>query len=668
MHKTKNLRHIWVLYISVIIILGWFFLLSHRSCVQYFKVFPTIFYFQVHHFHSNWAVLKLIIISLIFGGPLLLTRLKFRKLSNYPTALLLFFSWLVNSILIFIMSFQFGINLAIKITVILDLSICVYFILCGKPLNSRWRSALVVDIFLPYFLAYLIFAPVILKPELSYDATLYHIASAKNYVFLDHFKNLYSMTHMFQLGTTDWNSIWQTIAIKVCGIQAATFLSFFEMLLVIELCRQILANTFGRRLALCIPFILISVPMFSWAGSHGYSDMASSLYVTSYIYLIFIYSRSHQIYVILLCQFLTGVGFLFKFTSGYVSLLMLVVTITKILAIKSDFRKKLFSRNMIILQTLFLAMGFVPLFIYEYFLTGNPFYPYLFRFFPTTGYTPLSLKIQKAFFSSNGGHLPVRNLFFLPYYLFNNKFQIEGYAGPISILFILIGMYGWILCLKYKLNDFTQILLYVSGLSIFGISVLMQTNLRYLVVIFPVTLIALALCYSQMDFGKKRNTVRLLSRKIILSILFVCSLVFSPLFVNTTTSSKDSNAIGPLEYDYSYASGKYEIRDFISKAYPAVSLLNKNGKNSDTVLDLCGVERLSMYVKPIIMDGQQWTSPVVNGLVSLESVNAATRLKSFGVKFICFDQTSLSRLRNESFFSSLHYDDSLRGFYLFSLK
>jgi hypothetical protein len=265
------------------------------------------------------------------------------------------------------------------------------------------------------------------------------------------------------------------------------------------------------------------------------------------------------------------------------------------------------------------------------------------------------------FISEGPGHLSVMKVLSLPLSLLDSNSSVEGFVDPLSLILLSFGIYGFFIAWKIT-NRSSKIFLLVFMIWVIGVCLLMQTNLRYLVAIFPSILAILLITLNNME----RRYFNKVSTLMLVGSTFSAAL-FSPIFIQAFNNPVNQAKIGPLEYDYNYSIGSYEIEDSLLDSFPAIKVLNRNVGKDDLTLDLTGVERLSLYVNTRLFDTSQWTSPLVNGQLSYQDKNLNRRLVALGIRFIVTDSAHIGLLQSNPIIDYLELLDYSDGVTLYRI-
>jgi hypothetical protein len=506
------------------------------------------------------------------------------------------------------------------------------------------------------FLA-VVFAPLILKPELAYDATLYHVASVKYYLEEDNFINLYKLTRLVQHGAFNFNSISQTLFSSLNGIQSATILSFFEMYLILQIVKTFVLNFSEKQKWTKYSYLLLlCVPMFSWLGAHGYADMFASLLLTGIAYVAYDILKNRTQRNLIVLSFLASISWFAKFNVAFFGVIILVFVLVDLYLEKP--RKPI---RLLLIPPLVYIVVLICYFFWTHRQTGNPFFPYNLTLFSTFSYNNEAIRLHNLFISEGPGNLSVMKVLSLPLSLLDSNSSVEGFVDPLSLILLSFGLYGFFIAWKIT-NRSSKIFLLVFMIWVIGVCLLMQTNLRYLVAVFPSILAILLVTLNNME----RRYLNKVSILVLVGSTFSAAL-FSPILIQAFNNPVNQAKIGPLEYDYNYSIGSYEIEDSLLESFPAIKVLNRNVGKDDLTLDLTGVERLSLYVNARLFDASQWTSPLVNGQLSYLDKNLDKRLVALGIRFIVTDSAHIELLQSNPIIEHLELLDYSDGVTLYRI-
>lgn len=468
------------------------------------------------------------------------------------------------------------------------------------------------------FLSALILLPVIFLPEFAWDATWYHLGAAQHFVDTNKIINLYDITRTWQMGVTDGNAIIQAYFIKNSDILGARFLNVFELFLIFISILNFSKKSPIKFEANFFVFFCLSIPIFVWTSVHAYSDMAAALAVTGITIRFLSLKNLEDSKMIFLLFWLCGVASLLKFNAFVFGNLLLIITIFLMI-----YKGKLRISNLI-LYSAFFVCGVLPSLIRNWMVTGNSFFPFLQNIISTKHMNKNALEAFSNFYKDNSIIPTIEDSSLLkfvklPFTIAFNPSNVFGNGDLVLALSLIICFCGIFLPitsikLEIKLLIFT-IIIWVLIMQNTG-----NYNIRYFVSIVPPLLIICLYIYEHL---KHKLTIRFFG------IIFLgCSIASFPTFSHINRFANDNYAIGALEYDARATSyGKYRVSDASKEVEPAI-LVNKYFDSKDKVLDLGGVQRFFLYLRPLYLDWSTWSSPNNNGEWSLSDSNAIMKLRS----------------------------------------
>ena len=616
--------------------------ITNWTFIEAAKNLTTILTFHFYHFELHVISLKIIFLLLhwlVLGKYFVyITRIVISNLAIQITI-----GAILSTLLLYGLSSFLGITVGFMVVLICSSVGGLYLLITRRYLwtikikskSNAFKPAL------KYLIAYLVITPVSLKSELAFDATLYHVSSALNFIKFDHFVNLYHLTNLFQYGVPNFNSLLQVQAILVGGTQAATLLSTFQFLGIIFLTTSISNTIFKNRSSSWIGLSLLSIPIFAWTSVHAYSDIFAAFYLLVIVSIFLNQVVIGNLNNLVLFGFFVGFSFSIKF-SAFLYAILLTILLMQFVLKNKDSRKRNLGR-----LGLGFTLGFSPVLLWSFFTSGNPFFPYLTKFIPTYGYTPVSNRLQDDYFNGNPGNLSVLDVVLFPFHItYFQKFN-EGFLGVVGLFTIVFSLY----CAFLSNSGILRRLVTINFIWIVTMLLVIPANFRYFTAIFPILLLCLATFFEQIAASLSLNTF---IRNLIIIVISSTSIIFSPFFVNITYPKNFTpGIIGPLEYDYAFSRKEYQIKVLLQNSFPAMDLVNSRLSKSDIVLDLAGLERISMYVQPLIFDASQWTSPLMNGELRYTDQNLALALKTRGINFILVDSAHMQLIQDNAISNSL---------------
>ena len=179
-----------------------------------------------------------------------------------------------------------------------------------EPSLPSWSRALLFLVIAPYCVIYFRQA---MSPEMSPDATAYHLGLVNLWVHAGRIYNVGSMFAAIPHGVEMLYLFAFTI-----GRHSAAALIHFSFLLDLAL----LMYCFGRRFgwgtsaSLFAPVLVFASPLFGTIGTVAYIDVALSAAVLAAIYLLQIWRQTHRSGTLIACGLVSGFAVAIKYTAA----------------------------------------------------------------------------------------------------------------------------------------------------------------------------------------------------------------------------------------------------------------------------------------------------------------------------------------------------------------
>jgi len=273
----------------------------------------------------------------------------------------------------------------------------------------------------------------VLTPAIGNDALIYHLAVPK--LFLKHHGFYFIPGNIFAHYPLSSEMLF-LIGLALRGDILAKGIHFVMALAVlVSMCqfsRHYISKTSFVPLALLVFYTIPSV----FVNSHmAYNDLTITLYTFLALYAFVNWFSLRQIGWLILCGVLSGLAIATKYTALLVPFLGCLGILWASRHHQTSNRHVL--RFLLVYVTCTVVVG-SPFYIKNLIMTGNPFYPFLYRVFDGRGWDPEQARLYDLFVQSLGMGQGILDYLLLPWNLsFHAKMhspQFDGVLGPVFIL------------------------------------------------------------------------------------------------------------------------------------------------------------------------------------------------------------------------------------------
>jgi len=282
----------------------------------------------------------------------------------------------------------------------------------APPLPPGWL-ALCFLILAVFFVAYFFNA---LAPEISPDGSGYHLGNVARY--WRHHGFVWDYHSMYSYLSQGAEMLF-LVAFTFGGHSAAA-LVHFAFLTALPLLMVCYGRRFGfPRAALFAAIIAYTCPVAGLAGVSAYNDLAVATVLFAVFYLLQVWDESKDSNLLILIGLLSGLVYAFKYT-GF---LALPFAITFVYARTRD-RRCLF-------VPLAAAVMIAPWAIRNWIWLGNPFAPFLNRWFPNPFF---HAGMERSYLADLGRYEGINHFWEIPLQLTLHGRLIAGMVGPVFLL------------------------------------------------------------------------------------------------------------------------------------------------------------------------------------------------------------------------------------------
>ncbi|MFC1896765.1 ArnT family glycosyltransferase [Thermodesulfobacteriota bacterium] len=393
----------------------------------------------------------------------------------------------------------------------------------------------------------------VLTPAVGTDALTYHLAVPK--LFLKHHGFYFIPGNIFANYPLHAEMLF-AVALSVDGDILAKGIHFTAALLVLtamfSFTRQHLPQNRCVWLSL---LIFVSVPSVYVNAHMAYSDMTATLYsfLAVYAFVNWVSDKKHC--WITLSGLFSGLAISTKYTALILPLIGFAGVVWASRVHRASTGEAILS--LLIYGAATLVAG-CPYYLKNWFLTGNPFYPFFYEFFESRGWDPEQGRYYVHFLRSLGMGRSFRDYLLLPWNIsFNARMASTRFDGAVGPVFLLtLPFLAWMRPLTVTLK-----ILIAYSLIFFLFWASSAQQIRYLIPVFPFLAIMTGTVISAARRGK-----------LFRSVLYVCvgaSLVFS-----THHIVSNFRKMKPVRF----LSGQEDRRAFLGRlisSYPMFDYVNK---------------------------------------------------------------------------------------------
>jgi len=317
----------------------------------------------------------------------------------------------------------------------------------------------------------------VLTPEIGKDALIYHLAVPK--LYLRHHGFYFIHGNIFSNYPLHSEMLY-VIGLFLQGDTLAKGIHFAVLLCVLLGMYQFIRHTMNENAFPVISMVVFYTIPHVFVTSHmAYIDLFVTFYSLAAVFaFINWFDRSERGWLIL-CGTFSGLAAAAKYTSLLLPLLGCLGILWASHYHRTEFRK--------VVHTLFLYTSVVicvgiPFYLKNWFMTGNPIYPFFYEIFGGRGWEPEQARSYSLFVQNLGIGREFIDYILLPWNISfrakMNSLQFDGLLGPIFILTLpfLVGIRKLSIQMKF-------IAVYCIATFMFWASTAQQ--IRYLIPVFP---------------------------------------------------------------------------------------------------------------------------------------------------------------------------------------
>jgi hypothetical protein len=462
-----------------------------------------------------------------------------------------------------------------------------------------------------------------LSPSTYWDELHYHLTVPDIYIRKHKIVYLpYILYSNFPLGL----EMLYLLGMLIRGDVIPTLLHWLFSVLTI-LCIYLIALKFIKsfKVALLSGVIFYTLPVTGWLSNIAYVDLGFTFYtlLSFYFFLLYIFEKENK--YLILSGIFCGVSLSIKHSGAILFFIYFIF-----LFLKAFFEKEKIFFPKIILFSLITILIPSPYYIKNYLFTGNPFYPFLGKYFGGIE-KEISSSIWQGISGFGGMGKNIKNLLLLPYNLTIYGRYFSGIITPVFLVFLPF------LLLEKKLEKIIKYLLFFSLIYSF-IWFFTSQQTRFL--LFPLALFSIISSYI---FEKIKNFDKIIY--FFFKFLLIFTFIFSFYFLISNQELRIPTALGFIPKDF-YLSKTLET-------YDACKYINKFLREDAKILFL-NDNRIYYCKKDIVMLQKNYFSD------EFSSERRYRELKKHNISYLLYN--ALLSLYTPSYPSVLMKD--LKGGYL----
>jgi hypothetical protein len=347
-------------------------------------------------------------------------------------------------------------------------------------------NILIACLFLGFFL--------VLTPAIGKDALSYHLAVPK--LFLKHHGIYFIPGNIFAQYPLNSEMLF-TVALVLRGDVLAKGINFVTALCILLGMWQFARHHISE--IAFVPFALLvfyTIPSVFVSSHMAYSDLTVSFYAFLAVYSFVNWFRRREDQWLILCGVLSGLAISTKYTA-------LLLPFLGCLGILWACRHhRLSNQHMSRLLLAYITCAVVvgsPFYMKNWIMTGNPFYPFLYKIFDGRGWDPEQARLYDVFVHSLGMGRGFWDYLLLPWNVSvkarMHSPQFDGILGPVFILILPFAFGMRKIAIGVKIA-----MVYCLFTFIFWASSAQQ--IRYLIPVFP--FLALMIAYVLSYYHRRR--------------------------------------------------------------------------------------------------------------------------------------------------------------------
>jgi hypothetical protein len=455
-----------------------------------------------------------------------------------------------------------------------------------------------------------------LTPEIGKDALIYHLAVPK--FFLKHHGITFIPGNIFSNYPLHSEMLF-LVGLFLQGDILARGMHFLMLLFILLGMHQFIRHRMKGHAYPALSLLIFCTLPTVYAVSHmAYNDLFVTFYATAAVFAFINWFDRPEKGWLILCGIFTGLALAGKYTALFLPFIGLLGILWASRHHRYRFGGAL---RLLLLYGFIVAMVGSPFYIKNWFMTGNPFYPFLYGIFGGRGWDPQQAQFYDFFVQSLGMGRTFLDFILLPWNLsFLAKMgspDFDGIVGPIFIasLPFAIGLRRPPIALK-------MMGIYCLLMFLFWASAAQQ--IRYLIPIFPF----LAIIAGFILTGNR-------SRKIVfylLSILIAGSLAF-----NGYEIVKEFRKINPARV----AIGKESRAEFLHRMLPSYGMFDFMNRHlpADATIFLVYMKNWTYLCDRACYSDSMFESYTIQKMLSQASAPAqvAATMAEQGFTHILFD-------------------------------
>jgi len=490
-----------------------------------------------------------------------------------------------------------------------------------------------------------------LMPEVQFDARWYHLGAAAHYVEVGHFYNIVAATHDPAMGLNPYQEIAYTGFYALDGAHAAKVFAFWDAPLI---CAAIVAFArvhFGStRIGLLAALAFLSVPIASWSAATASNDLPVALYTLLSVHALLSWLKNPRLrwryaYLgIAMAAFASGVKLFGLFTLGLCALLIVVTVL-----VRADLRTSASVKRLAVMTGIVVVVC-GSWWIRVGAMTGNPVFPFAYRYFPSPYWNSYAAAAQNHF--NRDVHLSTLPIG-LAQSLWNtvsNPVPYQVIAGPLFLVGIPLALL-LALCTTGRLRPaFLLIGLFMLGWWLAWYVGGFSTS-RYLVAIAPLACLWMAIgiadAFRRPRFGVALPTV------VLVALALIC--VSTTQFLTTLERGSVTPGVeGSIPYDWAYLYQGQPEFDVQLTSLPMVDYINAHlNPVTSKVYDAASLYSAYEYLLPEMYDGSTYGSPTTMHQWTLYDRDALSKLRANHVTDVVMPATSVPTLRHTTLWPHL---------------
>lgn len=389
-----------------------------------------------------------------------------------------------------------------------------------------------------------------LYPESTWDATMYHLVYSKTYL-AEH-----SISPIENIRVPVFPQLVETlqgVLFSLTGDDTSTrFLNILFLILISSMLYSLGARYYSKKVGYWSAILSISVPLVIYIAGTSYIDVGLALYFTAAIYALLRWIESKEKYWTYFCAMFIGFASGVKYTGLVLAIIIFLIYVGY--SLKDKGKKK----DILLLPLVAFATS-LPWFLYNFYYTLNPFFPFYQNIFGYRGWTSGDFEnMVQSLKEDYGMGRGIKEFLMLPWNL--TFHPVNFFAEARWSDFFLLGT-PFVLFRTLK-DKYVRILLILTvGFILFWFTE--GQVYRYLMPIIPILCLATVASFDQILF---KNIFRTGHN---LFVIIVSLILIMPGTLYAMRNVSDKGMIPSTESDK-----KIYLNKFVYP-YPAIELLNR---------------------------------------------------------------------------------------------